>query len=307
MNEGTTFNDNLFATALDLSTLNATGFTTTPNTDLRFMDNTNSIILALSGGGTITGGTFRTYIQYYSPNSKLPNITYVPPPPPAGDITGSGTINSVPKFTAGTAIGNSSIEDNGTNITLGEPIISDSDTNESLDTNNRYTFDASGNPSILWDSRTLNLPTGSACVKWGITQLIDGTNNPSVDWSNYFLNVGVKKRIDWSAGQLFDFTVSNLLSVDWSARTLIDNAGFISVDWQDRLLKDDAGNNVADWTTPGVFDINGSVQTNAPAGGVSGPDLWQLGSPVVAASVLDTTRYVEVNIGGTIVKLAVIA
>lgn len=36
-----------------------------------------------------------------------------------GGITGSGTTNTVPKFTSGTAIGNSNITDNGTVITLG--------------------------------------------------------------------------------------------------------------------------------------------------------------------------------------------
>lgn len=37
----------------------------------------------------------------------------------SGTITGSGTINTVPKFTSSTAIGNSAITDNGTTIALG--------------------------------------------------------------------------------------------------------------------------------------------------------------------------------------------
>lgn len=51
------------------------------------------------------------------------------------------------------------------------------------------------------------------------------------------------------------------------------------------------------------MQIGGSVNTGSPG---SGAGVWKLGIAVAAASVLDATRYVEVSIGGVVVKLAVI-
>lgn len=49
------------------------------------------------------------------------------------------------------------------------------------------------------------------------------------------------------------------------------------------------------------------IATDAPAGGVGGATGgWQLGNPIASAAVLDTTQYVEVNIGGLLLKLALI-
>lgn len=47
-----------------------------------------------------------------------------------------------------------------------------------------------------------------------------------------------------------------------------------------------------------------SLTTGAPSGGTAGA--WKLGSIVTAASVLDATQYVEIEIGGTPYKLALI-
>lgn len=47
-----------------------------------------------------------------------------------------------------------------------------------------------------------------------------------------------------------------------------------------------------------------SLKTAAPTGGTSGT--WKLGVRVAATTALDTTQYVEVDIGGTLYKLAVV-
>ena len=49
------------------------------------------------------------------------------------------------------------------------------------------------------------------------------------------------------------------------------------------------------------------IETLPPTGGVSAANNWQLGSVVTAASAFDATRYLEVNVGGSIVKLALVA
>jgi len=55
----------------------------------------------------------------------------------------------------------------------------------------------------------------------------------------------------------------------------------------------------------GVSSIqsSNSISTADPGGGMGN---WKLGIPIVAASVLDATRYVEVDINGAVIKLAVI-
>jgi hypothetical protein len=50
----------------------------------------------------------------------------------------------------------------------------------------------------------------------------------------------------------------------------------------------------------------GYVKTGKPAGGVSVASDWRIGSQVNAVVVLDTTRYLEVDIEGVIVKLAIV-
>ncbi len=117
LNIGTSFNANLFANNLNSSTLNAQGITVPENTDLRFMDNTNSVLCALSGGGKIQSGIIRVYVSYYNPASILSNVVYVPSP--GGSIGGSGTLNMLAKFTPnGTHIGDSEFFDDGTNVGL---------------------------------------------------------------------------------------------------------------------------------------------------------------------------------------------
>lgn len=52
--------------------------------------------------------------------------------------------------------------------------------------------------------------------------------------------------------------------------------------------------------------FGGYVKTGKPAGGVSVASDWRIGSQVNAVVVLDTTRYLEVDIEGVIVKLAIV-
>ncbi len=46
-----------------------------------------------------------------------------------------------------------------------------------------------------------------------------------------------------------------------------------------------------------------SLLTGAPSGGTAG--VWKLGILVTTASVFDTTRYIQLDVGGTLYKLAV--
>jgi hypothetical protein len=56
--------------------------------------------------------------------------------------------------------------------------------------------------------------------------------------------------------------------------------------------------------TSGNLEIVGSMKTAAPAGGTQGA--WKLGSRVAAAVALDATQYIELEVGGTLYKLAIV-
>jgi len=48
----------------------------------------------------------------------------------------------------------------------------------------------------------------------------------------------------------------------------------------------------------------GSVTTGTPNGGTAGA--WKLGVRVAATTTLDTTQYLQVDIGGTLYKVALV-
>lgn len=78
----------------------------------------------------------------------------------------------------------------------------------------------------------------------------------------------------------------------------------INSTFTDGLRIDSANNSIRSLAGTGSVIISPAVSTSDPG---SGAGLWKLGVVVVAASVLDATRYVETSINGVIVKLAVIA
>ena len=52
------------------------------------------------------------------------------------------------------------------------------------------------------------------------------------------------------------------------------------------------------------FQFGGSIKTSAPSGGTA--NLWKLGSRVAASVSLNTTQYIEIDIAGTLYKLATV-
>lgn len=55
--------------------------------------------------------------------------------------------------------------------------------------------------------------------------------------------------------------------------------------------------------TGALLEIGGAVNTSDPGSGIG---VWKLGKVIAAGVALDATRYVEVDIDGTIVKLAIV-
>jgi len=55
--------------------------------------------------------------------------------------------------------------------------------------------------------------------------------------------------------------------------------------------------------TGGGATLSGALTTSAPSGGTAGA--WKLGILVTAANVFDTSRYIQLDVGGTLYKVAV--
>jgi len=87
----------------------------------RGLQNSNSVEVLNWESGLITG--FTNIVS-----TTISATTYLNlPSSPGGGISGSGTTNKIPKFTASTSIGNSIITDDGTNVTIsGNEIVSGS-------------------------------------------------------------------------------------------------------------------------------------------------------------------------------------
>lgn len=65
-----------------------------------------------------------------------------------------------------------------------------------------------------------------------------------------------------------------------------------------------ASNSVGKITSDGNVDVNGTIKTGAPNTGTAAA--WKLGSRVAATVVVNTTEYIEIDIGGTLYKLATV-
>lgn len=72
-----------------------------------------------------------------------------------------------------------------------------------------------------------------------------------------------------------------------------------------RLVIDSTGNVGINTSVPAAkLEVNGDIKTAAPNTGTAAA--WKLGSRVAATVVVNTTEYIEVDIGGTLYKLATV-
>jgi hypothetical protein len=103
-------------------TLSATGAITQGGTAVVLSTRAINTTAPLSGGGNLSADRTLSI----SPGTDGQVLTTVAGAAswatPSGNIGGSGTTNTVPKFTAGTTIGNSNITDNGSTVTVTGPL-----------------------------------------------------------------------------------------------------------------------------------------------------------------------------------------
>jgi hypothetical protein len=184
-------------------------------------------------------------------------------------VTGTGTTNYIPKFTGTSAIGNSVIYDDGTNVGIGT-----TSPNSKLHVVGNTSITGSTNITgslVVSDSHGISLDTsnfglsayGSSKVEWGVNILRDN-NGQSV--------------LDWGAFELYSQDPAT--SLNWNNRYLYDSASAISVDWNGRRLSNHYGNTLLTWegnsaTLTGTSSwatnvVNNGVTSVATAGSVNG-------------------------------------
>lgn len=128
---------------------------------------------------------------------------------------------------------------------------------------------------------------------------------------------GLKVAIQWSEGTKILNDDAEILSLDWSNRRIYDDVGDevadyrlrvmfgfngnTSLNWGDRTGHDSANATAFDWSTPAIFLVSGGYISQQPS--PNGAGIWKLGKINNSASVVDATKYLEVDVDGTLYKL----
>jgi len=238
-------------------------------------------------------------------------------------IFGSGTTNYVPRFTAATTIGNSTMQDDGSN--LGVATVP----------NVAYTMDVGGTVRIQ-QSVTM-VASGNYYVGIGIAPSSNGRLNVyanSITGIYITGNSTAQKGIDLNGTKLAMATYSgnvSYLQTDVGGGNMdIKSLGNIAL-YPDILTSASAFANIALYGSGGAGyysslgvgavvaagDLvagnapnagaqgSGSLYTVDPATGAKNTNGWQMGNVTAGAVVLDTTRYVRIDIGNALIKFLI--
>ena len=168
--------------------------------------------------------------------------------------------------------------------------------------------------AILGRRSAANLRLGAADAAAPVAQTLSvqsatGTNTPGVNWT-----FDASQGTGSGAGGSFVWRVAPAGSSGSAQNALtealrINSAGVVSFGGTTSsfpALKRSSATlqvRLADDSANGALE-SASLKTDAPTGGTSGT--WKLGARVAATTTLDTTQYIELDVGGTLYKLAVV-
>lgn len=237
-------------------------------------------------------------------------------------IFGSGTTNYVPRFTAATTIGNSTMQDNGSNLGVATA------------PNASYTMDVGGTVRIQ-QSVTM-VASGAYYVGIGIAPSSNGRLNVyansitgiyitgnSLSQKGIDLNgtilvfataAGSSAQIQGDAGS-GNLNVKGLNTVNWFPDIITSASTAASVS----LISNGAGGYKTSLSNIGKLLVDGNIYagqspftggsgwifTVDPATGSQNTNGWALGNVTTGTVSLDTTRYVRIDIGGTTIKFLI--
>lgn len=105
------------------------------------------------------------------------------------------------------------------------------------------------------------IPSGQSTptINWDSSRLFDAAGDVSIEWDTRTLrtNGGVFGTLDWGIGGLYD--LNSTLSVAWAGRQLYDSGIVPAADWQTRILYDTAGIATVYWGSRYVTSSNGGT------------------------------------------------
>ena len=131
----------------------------------------------------------------------------------------------------------------------------------------------------------------------------DGTNNPNVVYASV---LAATSNLRFVASTKMAAPSDGVLNFTDSAGTNFDRLQFGGIGPTFPALKRSSTTlivRLADDTANAPLE-SASIKTDAPTGGTAAT--WKLGVRVAATTLLDTTQYIEVDVGGTLYKLAVV-
>jgi len=113
----------------------------------------------------------------------------------------------------------------------------------SIDYDNRYLKDSSGNNSVYYQNR----------------ELIDENAYATLDWNNQRLKSTADElvSIDWYNKVMYDADEIN--SISWDDRFMRDSTNQDSIDWENRFLYDPSGTTALKWIDRKLFNSDGNV------------------------------------------------
>ena len=229
-----------------------------------------------------------------------------------GGVTGSGTTNYLSKWTSGTALGNSLVYDNGTNVGIGNisalsklhvtgNLLSYAEAANTaalfISANNSYNWQFginNGSDYVITENGGVNgIGTIRLSMKPGGNLLVNTTTDQ-----------GQKLQVNGDAliGGLLTITGSSALPVQ-TATYIRFGSGFSSPDIGRMYIGDGTGwkfhmaKRISSTTTDLItFFDNGSIQTTEPTGYTAKP--WKLGD--VFSGTITPDRHIMVEINGNI-------
>ena len=140
-------------------------------------------------------------------------------------------------------------------------------------------------------SSTGNVIINNGSTDNGFALQVNGSITVS---SELYLDNGAYVRFTRTSGNLSIQTLGILAGTD----------DVVLITTGDFYLRNGSAANLIKTTNAGNSEFLGNIKTGAPTTGTAAT--WKLGQRVAAAVVLDTTQYIEVDIGGTLYKLATV-
>lgn len=214
---------------------------------------------------------------------------------------GNNQLSSNTTFTGGTVTGQTFFT-SGVTIT-GDTLINDTSGITALDTSTRELVSSNSQPSIDWENRLMLDPTGVQSINWLNRFVSDDLGVSAIEWTSSKRNLydaGNALSMDWISRQTIDSIGTQ--SIDWENRQLIDENGLATLVWSSQKTLEDLFGTSLDWGNKYLYKSDGSVVLDWENGIITGQT--NIESSIISATTISaTTLYGDgsnlTNVGGS--------